>query len=103
MAKHTLTCEKTLLDHLEANRGQWVHKVDLFSIAYEKGGYSPETTCPILRRLEREGKIKKGEYDGQYRKGLKQYCLGEPGQEKLAWHEILKEDGTRIMQQRSSE
>lgn len=85
------------MEALQSNLNQWVHKVDLFNIAYEKGGYSPETTCPILRRLEREGKIKKGEYDGKFRKNLVQYCLGEPKKPFTQWEEIVKDNGERVM------
>ncbi len=77
MRKRNNTCETLLIHHFEANPQTWIKKVDLFNEAYERGGFSPETTCPILRKLEREGKIQKGTYDGKYRKNLTQYLMGE--------------------------
>ena len=74
--KRATSCEKVLLEHLNANINSYVKKVDLFVIAYEKGGFSPATVDPLLRRMEKAKIIKKDFYDGVYRKNLVQYCLG---------------------------
>ncbi len=77
MRKDKVTCEQRLIEHFTANPQIWLKKAELFVEVYERWGFSPETTCPILRKLEREGKIQKGTYDGKYRKNLTQYMMGE--------------------------
>lgn len=92
--KRTKSCEQVILSHLETHRNEWVKKVDLFTIAYEHGGFSPATTDPLLRRMERAGKIKMGKYDGQYTKNLVQYCIGEV-QKKVS--NIIIKDGVAYL------
>lgn len=81
-------------NHFNANINVWIKKVDIFVLANEYG-YSPETTCPLLRKWEREGKIVKGKYDGKYAKGLIQYLKGTPPPKQIP--RMVERDGKMII------
>lgn len=86
---------KIINDHFNANLNVWIKKVDLFVLANEYG-FSPETTCPLLRRMERNGEIIKGKYDGKYAKNLVQYLKGKQEITKTIYEEV-EIDGERKM------
>jgi hypothetical protein len=97
LTKRAKTCENVILSHLEAHRNEYVKKVDLFVLAYEKGGFSPATVDPLLRRMEKTGKIQKDFYDGIYRKNLVKYCIGTPVKKENKYVEVII-NGERVMQ-----
>lgn len=97
MEKRDKTCKEVLLEYINSTQG-WIKKADLYAIAED---WLAETVGRACRDLEEENLIEKSFYDGKYAKGLVRYArLGEqpPIPQKPQFREIIKEDGTRVMQ-----
>ena len=68
-----MTCKDLILSYINSQEG-FVKKVELYSVAED---WSPETVGRELRKLEEEGKIKVGYYDGKYANGLAMYAKAD--------------------------
>lgn len=66
------SCTDVLYNYIKEKNGEWIKKVELYSVAED---WSPESVGRRLRDLETDNRIEVGYYDGKYAKNLARYRL----------------------------